>query len=88
MTVFTCLCRNGYLGISFLIYAGSFLLDSGMSAGCFLHSLLGVRESTACCQSRFLSSGRHTFHDLDAWGVVALPLFSVFDRGSDFETIS
>lgn len=52
--------RNGYLGISFLIYAGSYFSDSGMSACCFLHSLQGVRKLTACCLSYFSSSGRHT----------------------------
>lgn len=52
--------RNGYLGISFLIYAGSYFLDSGMSACWFLHSLQGVRKLIACCQSHS-SSGRHAF---------------------------
>lgn len=67
--------RNGYLGISFLIYTGSCFLDSRMSACCFLHSLQGVRKLTACCQSYFSSSGRHA---LMTWMLGALLLCHSF----------
>lgn len=68
-----------------LIFLG--LWDVGLLFSTFV---TGSPETYSMLSELFFILWTAYSYDLDAcaWGFVALPLFSVFDRGFDFETVS